>query len=312
MLKFSSAILSCIFILAASVICVNCDGKEESDLFKYCALWSSCDFADSRDGLRILCQKDYQSYKRRQVQGIYRLLWTAEDDCFRNAQTCEDLENCWYAPPELSGRCVGPLGWSFCSGNTLIHCSGDPDLRARYTDCGSAGLICREDDEFWANCGSQTCDPDRAGQYCDGDVRVHCSSLGNVLDEWDCKYFQDATCGTTIEHGTGCVGTGEECDPEESTSYCDGSVLVKCVGGKEVRVDCEKPVDTDICIEGTYGASCEYILTECYSDTPETCENGVVTFCFFGEVRKFDCRDFGFSGCAVEAGVKSDVAYCVR
>jgi hypothetical protein len=44
--------------------------------------------------------------------------------------------------------------------------------------------------------------------------------------------------------------------------------------------------------------------------TGETCENGIITFCFMGEITTLDCREYGLSGCTTEDTLDGTIAAC--
>jgi hypothetical protein len=130
---------------------------------------------------------------------------------------------------------------------------------------------------------------------------VYCDSSGALIEK-HCSRQNSSECGTNLEGELDCIGTGEDCSGGHDP-HCDGTVMVGCRGGKVVRIDCQEVIPDTTCHDlndDFWGLMC-VPEQDCPSDfTEETCQDGVITFCWMGEVTTLDCRAYGLSGCRTE------------
>jgi hypothetical protein len=110
-----------------------------------------------------------------------------------------------------------------------------------------------------------------------------------------------------------CVGTGAACDDTTMKTTCDGTTIVSCTGGHIARFDCGQfgiPLTCKPQSDGSVG--CTGSGTDCDNTTPETCADGVITFCYLGTKTTANCKSYGFSGCGVHTsmGTNPATAYC--
>jgi hypothetical protein len=110
-----------------------------------------------------------------------------------------------------------------------------------------------------------------------------------------------------------CVGNGAACDEMTAKNSCDGSTIVGCAGGKQSRLDCTTLSSNATCkLQSNGEAQCVGIGTECTSMTPETCKDGVVTYCSWGTKVTVDCKSYGLSGCATTQVQGTTYARCTK
>jgi len=171
-------------------------------------------------------------------------------NCITNASDCNAMKACGKATTEQAKVCPD-TGWiRRCAGDILVECDGSAEPDA--FDCAGGGLHCYQS-EFGANCGEASCNPETTKTVCDGDVIKSCEDGALALQ--DCRWRKSISCsfdengswcvmhagGTCAVNSYGeaqCVGTGRACDEMTFKAYCDGAVIVTCVGGKEARLDC--------------------------------------------------------------------------
>ena len=182
-----------------------------------------------------------------------------------------------------------------CDGDNAVMCAAD----YRYElDCPgsviSTGPTCAVGTGGAVCAGPGTC----AGgdSYCDGTWVLGCQS--GIPRGGDCARH-GWTCSDLAPGLARCTdGTAIVCD-QENYPRCEGSVLVECLSGFEIRQDCAAMADGVSChvypgdADGYcgLGSSCDPILDD------GTCDGDVLTFCAAGESRSVDCGDLGFVGC---------------
>jgi hypothetical protein len=175
-----------------------------------------------------------------------------------------------------------------------------------------------------ANCAAALCDPNTATSSCDGDFLLECEASFGGTRAKSCPLDTNATCDSTgkcqshvgetcgVVNGKAmCVGKGAACDETTFTNACDGSTVVTCTGGKVARQDCaalDARLTCRIAADGS--ANCDPIATECDGTTPESCANGVISYCLFGTKATFDCKGIGLSGCTTSQGALGPAAAC--
>lgn len=258
------------------------------------------------------------------------LVWSTVIDCMLAAVDCDGFTACIEATEAQDALCASrDLGEAFCDGETVIECGWDEDDTTEITDCEAAGLICG-DYELYADagCGSQLCDPEADPDYCDGTIMMRCEVgvfvAQDCLDrvtlhcsdddtgEFVCTESYGGTCASDGAGGVGCEGTGPECVLDTFENSCDGTVLTSCRHGYESEFDCTRVGTNRTCgLEEDGHNGCMFAVEECDWDTPETCLDGVITYCGNGQVRHLSCDAFGFSGCGTTTVEAHSIAHCV-
>jgi hypothetical protein len=199
---------------------------------------------------------------------------TSPADCALAAADCDAAVSCFgagAAPTECAGGTDAR-----CDGDVLRECDSGRQLELA-RDCAAEGLSCRLNDFDQAHCARPgACTEDA----CDGDVPVHC--FGGISVPW-------APCspGRCVDDAGSaqCAGEAEPCDG--SVFRCDGDVAVSCRGGFIHREPCRPGAcRTDD------GARC--IPT---GDCTPRCEGTSVVRCVGATLERYDCTEWGFSGC---------------
>lgn len=227
--------------------------------------------------------------------------------CVTNAKSCEEMMACITPSTEVIAACQSSYTNTICMGDLHVDCWGSPTMH----DCTNVGLTCVQGVEE-AFCGADTCSPAQQTTYCAGDLVVSCSS-GFVFVVRDCSFGgkQGGTCRANQSGFAECVGTGPVCDPMMA-DHCDGSTVVRCMNGKESRLDCQDLGGDLTCRDDEGGIDCDFKYDECRYDTPETCENGVITFCAENRFDTLDCKEYGYASCALtDNGWGAIVGFCV-
>ncbi len=298
---------------ATAAACSSSGGSGVSQ--KTCALATAC--ADTGTFLTFgeLCQGlDAVANVGPSLLGTSGKLTSAQLDCVEAASDCATMQACLTVPASAAQVCKGGAT-SRCSGQYAVQCA-DPKLggSTQGEDCGAAGLVCAEN-MAGAACGTASCDPSTTPPKCDGDNLVTCSEPGGALSSQSCKLITGSscsgsgsgsfTCRTQVAETCGvvngmaqCVGTGAACDEATFKNACDGTSIVSCTGGKQARFDCttESP-DATCQLQSDGSAECVGTGTQCTETTPETCKDGVITYCMWGTKTTVDCTAYGLSGC---------------
>jgi hypothetical protein len=300
--------------------------------FRTCALLSACE-QGSFPGFGAICE--FEALVQGPLNpNVIESPETAHavHQCYARATDCAGIKACLAATPALAAACAGANRFGLCVGNVAVWCApfqagfgpvADADLPVPSAfDCGAVGLVCGQD-SINAMCGTATCDATTM-PHCEGDSVVAC--FRGALQSEPCNIVGPAFCtpgpsGRTCSEqawdtcaafggGVGCVATGAVCDESTFETACDGSSIVTCSHGRIGRFDCTSlglPLTCRIAPDRS--AACAANATECDSviapsdlselgvATPETCADGVITFCYFGHKTTVDCRSFGLSGC---------------
>jgi hypothetical protein len=203
-----------------------------------------------------------------------------------------------------------------CQGQVAVWCGGKNGVGA--LDCGASGLVCGQNASGVA-CGTATCDPTAMAPSCNGDSLVECSALGGVLQNTNCAFWMSTTCTgasnepptctTQVANTCGtvggvpqCVGNGPACDATTFQNACDGSIISTCTGGHVATFDCASyGLGLTCSVDTPDGANCTNLSNACPDGAPETCADGVITFCMFGAKATVDSKSFGLSGCKVSS-----------
>jgi hypothetical protein len=284
---------------------------------RVCALGSACQ-VDGSAGRFGTCHDQVELFAGIDPSrlGTDEKLDIALLDCYEAATDCATLQACLTAPTGADAVCVGGASGR-CSGGWVVDCGVKVGGQTQGGDCAAAGLACVEGASTGtAACVVASCDPQTTKPTCSGDKVLTCDQdAGGVLREHACWVDAPITCpaGTTtncqshigetcgVVNGTAtCVGTGSACDETSFQNRCDGNVAVTCTGGQTSRFDCSALSSSLTCkIQQNGTAACDYAGgTECDAMTPESCANGVISYCAMGKKATADCKAYGLSGCA--------------
>lgn len=185
-------------------------------------------------------------------------------------------------------RCDGIV--PTCSGVRLRTCAGG----VLFEDSCQAGMR-----ECVASAGEGACvqpmtAPCSPGSppRCEGDTLQRCTT-GRWVSVLDCGRT-GARCDAQANR---CVGADGACTGEGAT--CDGTVLVRCRGGRLHRQDCGLHVRGSVCRTMGAEAFCG-TATDCdpaRAPSTGTCEGQSLTLCGGGRTYRFDCAGLGFGSC---------------
>lgn len=313
------AVLVCIILGAASFACSASGAAGVSQ--QLCALASACgqgtesSFGATCEGIQASASLGSNG------TGSDQALFTSEIDCAESASDCASLQACLTVPASAAAACKG--SGSVCSGGYLVRCGDELGGLTEGDDCMGAGLVCVEAGDS-AACGTASCDSTSTKPTCDGDNLVTCQPIGGfmsttgVLSSASCNGSISSECslgtgGASCETQAGqtcgvvsgvamCVGTGAACDQTTSKNSCTGTVMTTCTGGALATFDCTTEDPNATCQIGSGGAAqCVGAGTACTDKTPETCANGVITYCSWGTITTVDCTSYGLSGCKLES-----------
>jgi hypothetical protein len=247
--------------------------------------------------------------------------------CLSKATDCATALSCIEATPAQTAAC-GSGTEQQCSGDFVVQCNGTLEAY----DCTQIGQHC-----ITANgvgvCGTGTCDPGTTPDACQGDSWVTCSAVNNgasgVLTVIDCKDGfpgvectgddEDPPCTTSLSETCGtvggkvqCVGSGPACVAPFGDT-CSGSVVNACSGGEQSHFDCASLGPLFTCGPFTGGSvTCVSAANDCTEATPETCADGVITYCLWGTVATLDCKSYGLSGCTTSPGGPPTLVGCTK
>lgn len=318
------------FFAAALVLISACDDKGvggRADLSNICARISACEIDGQHWGFDLMCTRmffyginppDNRSTDTRQITAMLR--------CLRRAPDCSAMNDCVKATPSQAAVCEYGDG-QYCVGNVLVRCNAAAGQSPSATDCSAAGLICGEG-PTGADCGIAPCDPEVDQYDCDGDLFMDCNPNSAVWTVMDCSFSWfshcnwvrcsngiGGTCELTQPGWAECVGQGPDCDDDIFESYCDGHVMVSCRHGKVARFDCRDLHPETTCMVGggiePNEVHCR-LGDECGWPRPESCADGIITYCLEGRLEQVDCRLYGYSGCDTENTADGPVVYCVQ
>jgi hypothetical protein len=315
--------MSLVTSVFASISCGGGGGGNGSGSPQLCALLSACEPSGASFG--TLCQ-EVGTTSTFASSSTEVMIEQSVLSCAQGATDCASLDKCLVAPASVAAVCKGST-MQTCSNGWLVQCGSTLDGKTQGTDCSASGLVCGTSN-YGASCGAATCDPSKTKPSCDGDNLVTCNSAGSVLQSTDCTHSVVTSCtgvGTTqtcqtlvgnacaVVSGTAqCVGNGAACDGATVKSSCDGTSILSCTGGKQARFDCSTFSSNATCKILNGLAQCEGAGTECTSTTPESCKDGVITYCSWGTKTTLDCKSFGLSGCATISGTARTVAHCTK
>ena len=287
---------SCFFLIAAGLVAAACS-PSVSVAFdpRECALYSACLYRPGQSIGAICEQLDFVDAVSGTPAGAALGIDGPAIACANRATTCAEITACLIATPAQVALCAGS-STPQCSGSVIVQCDGTVSPQA--LDCASIGQKCIQG-SLGATCGQAACDQGTTAPTCQGDTLVSCN--GGVLATIDCPAETSAvgdTCG--VVQGTAqCIGTGAACDASSTPDTCQGSVMTACSGGRFAHYDCASIGLPFTCQVATGGsATCVAAATECTETTPESCSDGVITYCLWGTITTLDCTSYGLSGCA--------------
>jgi hypothetical protein len=176
--------------------------------------------------------------------------------------------------------------WQCLAGATMV------------TDCALDDLTCVPATAMGmvAACGEGPCDMATFAAHCRGAELVTCEA--GVAVARACA--EGASCQGDAA-GAACTGTGPPCPPE-TPDRCDGTGLVRCVGGAEARKDCAAGGYAGTCEvpQGGGAPACVGTFKECDPATfVDRCNGPRLEYCQDGRVRGVDCTALGFLGCRI-------------
>ena len=225
------------------------------------------------------------------------------------AKTCADIQAARGVSWARSGDCPSDTSPSHCDGSRAISCGKFAVNHGIVTDCKVGGGVCTTytagDGKSYADCqvGSGTCSGTTDG--CDGNNYYSCIGGKKIGTECD-KLNSDCE---TRSGSTSCYFRAPKCATPGAD--CDGTVLVDCSDGHELRYDC-----------GGAGLGCKTIKTadsstvyclapSCGADEIQTCEESCdedgehANICVGGSPFKVDCVALGFKRCKQYSASKS-------
>jgi hypothetical protein len=299
-----------------------CGGGASSADRELCARASACGLPHLPATLGLLCPT-LQAVRDRGAASAFSDLQQSAAllDCVAATDDCEAWRACYQADPDETAACAGATH-DVCVGDVAVDCSS-PSVEVR--DCGAADLVCGENANG-AGCGVETCDKGAVPDRCEGPLLLSCGPVGVVTAEGCASEPIALSCGSSgnwcaavggetcavVDGAAACVGAGEACDATTEPSRCDGSAVVRCVGGHEARVDCAVANRALTCRVVADSPHCVPAAQECDFTTPEECADGVITYCDLGRVATLDCRSYGLSGCEIVPQSNPAGARCVE
>jgi hypothetical protein len=286
---------------------------------KTCALVSACGGVGTFFGFGSLCELlDVVATVDPSHLGSDGAILREQVLCGEAANDCAAVQACLTVPASAAAVCNGATS-AKCSNGYAVQC-GQAKIGGLTlgSNCAGAGLVCTAD-SLGAACGTGSCNPATTQPTCDGDNLVTCSEPGGALSSTNCKFSTSTSCmgsssGSSCQTQVAetcavvngkaqCVGTGPACDATTFKNRCDGTSIVSCTGGKTARFDCTSQVPDSTCqMQSDGSAACVGTGTQCTSTTPETCANGVITYCMWGVKTTVDCKSYGLSGCTTSTG----------
>jgi hypothetical protein len=218
-------------------------------------------------------------------------------DCANRNQDCTDVLDC-VTLGHGSAWCAAHPGTT-CDGDVLVPCStATPADAALFTvDCAARGMHCAVANGGASCSDGVSCDPRAEMPYCDGNrYYQYCDSTTRLRYRFDCarSTIPNATC----RGSKGCVPSGPPC----SANRCDGDVLVSCIVGQEVPLDCSQRASH--CVDVMGNPTCVPIATECDDGkNVDACNNDALTTCLDGTLQSIACSAIGLSTCSLTPGL---------
>ena len=223
-------------------------------------------------------------------------------DCANAATDCAGVLACASRGHDAA-YCAAHPGFG-CDGDVLVQCSPDPatnDAAIFTTDCAALGMRCAEAHGTAVCTDGVPCTPASQPEACDGNrYYTYCDQTTGLRYRLDCarSSIPDATCRLSSSSASGCLPSGPPCAGDR----CEGDVLVSCLAGQEVRVDCTQ-------LDATCGApngapTCVPVASECDASTVDACRGADLTTCVDGELRTIFCDSIGLTSCTTTGDAK--------
>jgi hypothetical protein len=318
-------LLSSVLALATGLATAACTKSPVAFDARTCALLSACTEGDVGTlcrNLQNLAVESGSAADPHRVGEPARV--TVLLRCLNDATTCAAIAACSVPTPAETALCDGSEA-ARCSGSVIVQCNGAS--APTVVDCAASGLTCVEGSQI-LTCGAAACEPGATKPSCQGDALVACEGSGTtgVLTSTSCKDQMGVTCDDltgachvllsetcgVVNGAAQCVGSGAACDPGSAAVACDGSVIVGCRGGRVAEYDCARQGLSLTCKTLRNGlAACVGAGADCDDTTPESCDDGVITFCMWGSTTTLDCGSYGLSGCATTKGQRT-TAHCLQ
>ena len=218
-------------------------------------------------------------------------------DCANRNQDCTDVLDC-VTLGHGSEYCADHPGTT-CDGDLLVPCpTATPADAALFTvDCAARGMHCEALNGSASCTDGIHCDPKAEMPYCDGNRYYQfCDSTTELRYRFDCA--RSTIANTTCRGSKGCVPSGPPC----SANRCDGDILVSCIVGEEVPLDCSQRASH--CVDVGGNPTCVPIATECdYGKNVDACTDATLTTCLDGRLQSIDCSAIGLAACALTPGL---------
>jgi hypothetical protein len=220
--------------------------------------------------------------------------------CGVSATTCDEALAC-ASRGHGADYCAAHPGYG-CDGDFLVPCppAGVAPDAALYTiDCAARGLRCITTDAG-ASCSDDVgCDPKAQPPACDGNRYFQlCDYQTHRRYRVDCARspVANATCRNNGNGNIGCLPSGPPCNG----ARCDGDVLIRCIIGQEVPLDCAALASRCDVVSG-HGPQC-VPLADCPTGSIDACDGDSLTSCVYGVVGRADCTSIGLSTCVKAPG----------
>jgi len=230
--------------------------------------------------------------------------------CLASAASCGDVDRCTFpggAPP-----CIEFPAGSFTAcaaaknGATRVKCTSPGGGRPEGVEpCVMLGQTCAKESESVARCSGHLQSAPCTTGGCAGTNAVDCnSSLIPPRDVGiDCDSYGARRCESS-DGGPACApGDAAPTCAVESAAACQGSVVSACVGGKEIRIDCDQlglPCDGDAAPPAyDVSAACRTEVDAGPCRGADKCVGTRIESCGRGALFSVDCVSVGLGSCTI-------------
>lgn len=219
--------------------------------------------------------------------------------CVLAASDCKGVAACFVS--KVPTTTCGGASTKGCQGSVAWRCDNNLPVSV---DCGDYGLPCRllGSDPMCARLPE--CAPGANGPSCSGTNVNYCVTKKGVTDgvKIDCAAMGMSCLGSskTLELDDVCGDpNAAACDKASFVERCEGSVRVRCAGGRESRLDCSLSAET--CAldqeDSPPRAVCGPLQpcpTDKYGDEiQDSCDGNKLRFCDGGKMVSMDCASVG-------------------
>lgn len=232
--------------------------------------------------------------------------------CLATVKSCGDVDGCVF-PAGVQDCVAVPVGSSSACGTLAanaavrLKCAGPAGRAAGVEPCVMLGQTCSPEDPSTSRC-SGTRGFACIVNECAGASLIDCTSAGvRLLDRGiDCAGYGGGGC-LAGDAGLFCT-PGDRATtacPVQAAPACDGPGVTSCVGGKEIRVACDRlglpcdvsqavaPYDpTAACVDRDAGA--------CSPAAPDTCIGDTLESCGRGALYQVSCGTVGLDKCKID------------